>query len=277
MYQGSECTFTNLFMWRKWYNIKWCLFMEHLCIQASRNDTTFILPPFGPDLAKVPFVIDKLVEYFASQSTPFVMKGVYEDIVEVLQKERPAMFKFKDDRDNYDYVYLASDLTDLKGRKFHSKKNHVNSFRHSYPGYQYQQLTADLIPTCIDFTIEWCKKRGCDSDVDLEIEKCAVLEALRHFDQLNFTGGIIFIDGQMEAMTFGELLNPEMAVIHVEKANPDIKGLYAAINQDFCRHAWNDVKYINREEDMGIEGLRKAKESYKPVLMVKKYNAVLGD
>jgi hypothetical protein len=117
----------------------------------------------------------------------------------------------------------------------------------------------------------WCRLRECVEKPDLLAEDYAVRDALTHFEELGYQGGVILINSAVEAFSLGETLNRDTAVIHIEKANPDILGLYAAINQLFCLNAWSEVTYINREQDMGVEGLRKAKESYYPHHMVNKY------
>ena len=121
---------------------------------------------------------------------------------------------------------------------------------------------------------DWCELRDCVEDPDLLHEDRAIYEAISHFKELGFRGGAISIDSKVEAFALGEPLNPDTAVIHIEKANPDIPGLYAAINQLFCAEEWSGVKYINREQDLGLENLRKAKESYYPDHMVEKYTLI---
>jgi hypothetical protein len=117
----------------------------------------------------------------------------------------------------------------------------------------------------------WCQLKNCQEDPSLLMEDYAIHQALTYFEDLNFRGGAILIDNKVEAFALGEQLNKDTAVIHIEKANPDILGLYAAINQLFCLKTWSHMKYINREQDLGVEGLRKAKESYHPHHMVNKY------
>jgi len=139
----------------------------------------------------------------------------------------------------------------------------------------YMPLTEALVQDCIDNELEWCEKRNCDEVLDLRCEKFAIIEALLKFSYLELSGGVIMIGGKVEAFTFGEALNEDTAVIHVEKGNPDINGIYAVINQEYCVNNWESMQYINREEDMGIEGLRKAKESYYPVTLIEKYDVAV--
>ncbi|MEG1413107.1 MAG: phosphatidylglycerol lysyltransferase domain-containing protein [Acidaminococcaceae bacterium] len=274
VYNGSECTFTNLFIWRSCYDINWTINHEALLIKVTRNNVTFLLPPFGGSAETLPLIFNELKLTFVGQQLE--IRGIYEETITSWQKNLPDIVAFTEDRDNWDYVYLQEKLATLAGRKYHSKKNHLNAFKKDQPDYLYEEITPANIEECIAFADLWCERR-IGNDASLGCEFCAIKEALRNMTILKICGGLIRINGKVEAFTFGEKLNQQMAVIHVEKANPDIRGLYTAINQEFCQNAWSAVTYINREEDMGIEGLRKAKESYNPELMVKKYITVLSN
>ncbi|MDF2568442.1 MAG: hypothetical protein K0R55_46 [Sporomusa sp.] len=272
-YENAHFNFTNLFMWRNIYSIKWMELNGYLVIKAGGyGGQQFFLQPFGPDEGVGP-VLDTMASHMTEQGLPFIIRGVEKFMVELLEKWQPGRFDFNNDRDNYDYVYNSKDLIELKGRKYHSKKNHINSFRRNYSDHQYMALTPEWVPHCIENQLEWCRKKGCDDDPTLRGERDAIIEVLTHWTELNLVGGLITIGGKVEGFTFGEQLNKDSAVIHVEKANPDIRGVYPVINQQFCENAWPHLDYINREEDMGIEGLRKAKESYYPVTMVEKFIA----
>lgn len=247
---------------------------ECLCIKASHRGMTYMLAPFG-NPQHYADALDEMMKYFQQQGLPFLLKAVPRWMKDILEQLKPGVFKFHEDRDNYDYVYNAVDLCELKGRKYHRKRNHIKSFKQNFPDFAYQPLTENLVQACIDNELEWCKKRECDEDPSLRCEKFAVIEALTNFSALGFSGGVMFINRKMEAFTFGEVLNQDTAVIHVEKANPDIKGIYSVINQEYCQHNWQSMTYINREEDMGIAGLRKAKESYYPTMLIEKFDVTL--
>ncbi|MFH0957968.1 MAG: phosphatidylglycerol lysyltransferase domain-containing protein, partial [Pseudomonadota bacterium] len=181
-----------------------------------------------------------------------------------------SRFEIDVDKSNFDYVYLSEDLIKLKGNRYHRKKNHLNRFKKTWD-FEFRSMNDVVIDEVLRLQEDWCEFKECDDNQDLFHEDQAIYEALKNYRQLKFKGGVILIDGKVEAFSFGEKLNPETAVIHVEKANPEIQGLYTAINQMFASDSWSDVKYINREQDLGLEGLRKAKESYYPVHMVEKY------
>jgi hypothetical protein len=146
----------------------------------------------------------------------------------------------------------------------------VNQFRRKYR-YEYLSLTHDLIDECLEFEDYWCMMKDCGKYPGLEKERCAILEMLNNFDSLSVKGGVIRVGGKIAALTLGEKMMQDMFVIHVEKANPDIQGLYQVINQEFLMREAGDCRFVNREQDMGVTGLRNAKMSYNPVKFIKKY------
>lgn len=259
-------------MWRGCYDIHWAICHGALIIEVTRDGVNYISQPFGGIDEDLPKILATLREYF--QGSSFQMIAILEEGKARLEKFLPEITEYQDDRDNWDYVYLQEKLASLSGRKYHGKKNHANAFRKEYPDYVYEQITEDNLAECYAFFDKWCERRQAE-DSSIGCEFCAIKEALGNRKVLGIQGGLIRIGGQIEACTFGEKLNEDTALIHVEKANPDIRGLYTVINQDFVNNAWSEVKYINREEDMGKDGLRKAKESYNPEFMVKKYLAVI--
>jgi len=263
----SELTFTNLFIWRHHYQPSWLEWNDCiLIIFHPQKGTAYGLSPFGPGDKKS--ALDVLCKEIAKQTTDVRICRVGEEFV--TNHVDPAKYVVVSDRDNSDYVYLAKDLITLSGNKYHRKKNHLNQFIKNH-AFEYHPLNAELVKRVLGMQESWCQIRECILKPDLLAEDFAVHEALTYFKELGFKGGAILINSMVEAFALGEPLNEDTAVIHIEKANPDVPGLYAAINQLFCLNAWSEVTYINREQDMGVEGLRKAKESYYPHHMVNKY------
>ena len=263
----SELTFTNLFIWRHHYRPIWlqrenCL----LIILESDGVSPFCLQPIGPGNKRN--ALDFLCEQIRRLTQDVKVCRVSEEFVE--KHVDPNHYASFYDRDNSDYVYLSEDLIGLSGRRYHKKKNLLNKFTKNYT-FEYRHLDIELVECLLDMQEKWCRIKECEGKPDLLAEDRAVYEALTHFEDLDYKGGAIEIDSRVEAFSLGEPLNSDTAVIHFEKANPEIPGLYNAINQLFCSNEWSDIKYINREQDMGIEGLRKAKESYNPHHMVNKY------
>lgn len=274
-YENSHFNFTNLFMWREAYQIMWTVEDEVIYLKANWEDEEFAMQPLG-SAEKMQQAIAQWISYFQVQNKPFFMYGVEKFMAEEFKVYDKAVFLVEEDRDNFDYVYQSQDLIQLAGRKFHSKKNHLNSFKKNYPDAQYQPITEEIITQCKLNINGWYKKHGTFDDPILATERHAIIEVLNHFEDLKLEGGAIILDNRVVAFTFGEKLNTDTAVIHVEKADPDIRGAYPAINQSFVQHAWSDMTYINREEDMGIDGLRQAKLSYKPVKLIEKFNVRLS-
>ena len=271
-HENSEFNFTNFFIWRHSDQLKYTVIDDHLCILGLyQYKIPIIFPPLGDYKYGFDTALLKVIEYCKKNGLPIIIKSINEQIKSVMEEALPGMFHFIPDRDNYDYVYLSKDLIHLKGRKFQKKRNHINKFKSLY-NYSYEPISGSNIEECIVAEMEWVASRK--KSIGVYEEKSAVIEALRNFDALNIVGGALRVEGKIEAFSVGELLNPDMAVIHIEKANIEYSGIYAMINQQFAAHCWNDVTYINREEDMGLPGLRKAKLSYNPVKMIKKYTGL---
>ena len=268
--QISELTFTNLFIWRHHYQPAWlewegCI----LIIFHLQKGSIYGLSPFGPGDKKS--ALDVLCKEIAKQTADVRICRAGEEFV--TNHVDPGKYAVVSDRENSDYVYLAKDLINLSGNKYHRKKNHLNQFIKNY-AFEYHPLNRELVRRVLGMQEAWCQIRECVVKPDLLAEDFAVHEALTYFEELGYQGGAILINSVVEVFALGEALYGDTAVIHIEKANPDILGLYAAINQLFCLNAWSEVTYINREQDMGVEGLRKAKESYYPHHMVDKYTLI---
>jgi hypothetical protein len=265
-------------MWREMLNLQWAVEDEVLYIFSSNDDTFAAWQPIGAQ-DKMQDAITKILRVAEENcgDKKFMFVVVEKIFADELKKYPHAKFNITADRDNFDYVYLAQDLINLSGRKFHGKKNHLNAFRKEYPDAEYLPITEEIIPQCREQLNIWSEthKRANPDDPFIGYEQAAIHEIFDHFDAFKLKGGAILLDDKVVAFTFGERLNSDTAVIHVEKADPSIRGIYVAINQGFVEHEWSDVIYINREEDMGIAGLRKAKESYRPIKMIEKFNATL--
>jgi len=265
--QVSELTFTNLFTWRHHYRPTWLEWKQCILILFHpQKGPAYGLCPFGPGDKES--ALDFLCRKIAEETAEVRICRLGEEFV--TNHVDPARYDVVADRNNSDYIYLAKDLINLSGNKYHRKKNHLNQFIRNYT-FEYRALDAELVKRVLGMQEAWCRLRECVEEPDLLAEDFAVHEALTYFDELGYQGGTIIINSVVEAFSLGEPLNQDTAVIHMEKANPDILGLYAAINQLFCLNTWSHMTYINREQDMGVEGLRKAKESYYPHHMGNKY------
>ena len=263
----SEHTFTNMFMWRQHYGYKISGFEDGVLLLVEPEDEEpFFMAPMGfaDPYNAVATCLDFLKERGSARGVSRIEQAVAEKF---LQKDETLILE--PDRDNFDYVYLVDDLINLSGRKYHRKKNHLNKFLKSF-NFEYRSLTKDLLEDCFQLIEEWCILRNCEESPSLAGEAQAIQEALNNMNALSFKGGALMVDGRLEAFSLGEPLNRNTVVIHIEKANGDIQGIYAAINQQFLEHEWSGFELVNREQDLGEEGLRKAKESYLPDHYVEK-------
>lgn len=270
--RNCDLSFSNLCSWRFLYNTQFAILDGFLLLKFWANDELIYMMPVGDgDLKKI---LNTLIEDANQEDEPLCLLGLSEEACSELEELMPGKFQFTTDRDYADYLYLRTDLATLSGKKFQSKRNHVNKFKRTY-NYEYTAITPDRIQECIDLEAEWCKANDCDQHEGTGNERRALLYALHNFDELGLTGGILHVDGKIAAFTFGMPINQETFGIHVEKANTQIDGAYAMINYEFSNHLPEQYIYVNREEDLGIEGLRKAKLSYQPTIVLAKYMATL--
>jgi hypothetical protein len=267
--ETSELTFSNLFIWRAHYGFRWSIHGDYLLVIGhSQDQGSWALPPLGPPPRRE---IVRTLLHWLTQATGNAdprLERVDSRLVAELSGENGLAVE--PTRDHFDYVYSCTDLIHLAGKHYHDKRNHLNSLKRSMP-YTYEPLQEQHIPSCLKLAAQWCAFRRCEEDLNLMGEWEAIEEALKHFMTLEMQGGVILIEGEVEAFTLGELLNKDTAVVHIEKANPEIRGLYALINQQFCEQAWGKVPFINREQDLGEPGLRTAKLSYNPLRLAEKF------
>ncbi|MHA2392841.1 MAG: DUF2156 domain-containing protein [Promethearchaeota archaeon] len=275
---SSEFTFTNHFMWRNYYNSLFLEFEGHLIlysmdylkkrrkpISSDSKDYLYFFPPIGPSPDKIIF---KLFENLENLEVHRVLEEI---CIKLTEDEKFSKLKLDclEDRNNWDYVYNKEEILNLAGNKYRQNRRWLNKFLNNYK-YDFQIITKDLIEKCKELQLEWCIMRACTEDESLEAEQEAIYEALDNFNKLNYRGGLICVEDKCAAYTFGEMLNETTLVIHIEKAHADYEGAYQAINNFFLKNCCTEAVFVNREQDLGIEGLRRAKESYKPIQMVKK-------
>lgn len=263
----SDLSFVSLYIWKDSYQVKLAEFKDALLFLCVYREETYLLPPLGTTEAILP-LLKEAVSYFHRQEMPFKMKAVPPGTAEFILANLPGRYSLAPDRKNWDYIYLTKDLIELKGRKYQQKRNHLNKFKQTYD-YSYEPLTRKYIDDCFRMFEEWAEDKG-DSPT-IQEERLALTKALQNMDALQLKGGVLRVNGRVEAFSLGSLLNRETALIHFEKANHKLSGIYSVINQHFVEKAWFMTKYINREDDMGVPGLREAKKRYHPARMIEKY------
>jgi len=269
----SELTFTNLFVWRTHYKFQWSIYKDWLVIVSLEGEFgTYAVEPVGPSPRdEVTRVVLEWMREEKKEKNPRIERADERTVSEI---EGVQGIIIEPTRDHFDYVYLREDLVNLAGNKYRSKRNHINQLLRTY-SYQYSDLAPDHIQDCIELQEKWCILRRCEDDMNLLGEWDAVKEILSSYESLDVQGGVVTIENKVMAFTIGQMLNDDTAVVHIEKADPEIPGLYPVINQQFCENNWQDVRFINREQDLGMPGLREAKLSYYPDHMVKKFRITL--
>ena len=267
-YPISEYTFTNLYMWRNYYQIRWKVIDDSLFIISLRDSKELgAFPPLGNDPEKGVKILENLAK---SANVPLRMYRVHESFISKLNNFRENL-NIEEDRPNCDYIYLKDNLINLPGKEYLNIRKKLNKFKKRY-NWTYHSLDEGLISLILDMQEEWCGVRDCEDDESLASEYVGIRDILENWIDLGLIGGAIKVDNKVIAYTIGEVLTQDTVVIHVEKANPDYLGAYQAINQFFVNSINSDIVFINREQDLGNENLRKSKERYHPEHFIKKYN-----
>lgn len=267
-----EYNFTSNFIWREIYKLHATRFEDRLIVMSNPDDPSFIFPSGqGP----VEPVVRAIYEYVKSRGQNLVFNTLLNEDREKLEAAFPGKFLIEPDRNDYDYIYDARRLISLSGKKLSSKRNHINKFMMENSNWAYEPITRENIGDVHKMSVEWCLMAGCRDDESLFEESCAVDQAFKHFFSLGLTGGLLRQDGRVIAFAMGEPQNEDTFLIHIEKAFHEINGSYQMINQQFSMANCEDYAFINREDDAGDEGLRRAKLSYDPVFLVEKSSATL--
>ena len=260
MYPTADYTFGNLFIWKHRYNTR-VAFEDGVCFITEK----------GGEYAYFPICSDGLLPEALYKQGCRRLMFVTEDMLARLDKCR-IPYEKREIPDSFDYVYSYADLAELPGKKYHQKRNHIAYFEKLYPDHTFEMITPDIVSECVEFSVKWGEQslHGIDDE-----ERRALDMSLENFASLGFEGGIIRAGGEIVAMSAGERRGNSF-VVHIEKAL-NTRGAYPVINREFVRNVCVGSYLINREEDMGIEGLAKAKQSYHPAYLLKKYLVTLCD
>ena len=266
-FRACDFSFTNMFAWNSKFKTQYDIQHKTLFLKFQEIDgETYYMMPIGP--MPVNESIQILQADAKASNRPFQMKGITVEMWEMISNKMPNQFKYIHERNNDEYIYLSSKLISLSGKKLQSKRNHINRFKIDNPDWQYFPITSKKdLSECVTMLNEWENIKE-DKDRSLQYDYIATRLMLEHFDELQLTVGAILVNGKIIAFTIGEKLTEDTFVVHVEKAFGEINGAYTIINQQFIEHEASKFKYINREEDMGLEPLRKAKLSYQPDILL---------
>lgn len=269
-YEQIDCTFNTLFLWQDAYQTSWAEQDGILFIRAGAGKDTFFMPPFAKEEENFVHGLALIHEEYDKLGLPFRLKSASSWVTEQIERLVPGKYDFIEDRDNEEYIYRTDDMIRLPGKKLRMKKNHLNGFLRQYADYQYEAITKENLEDAKAGIHDWFLRHG-----DIEEEEQAIKRCFDHWDALGVKGAVIRIYGKVEAFTNGDSINEKMAHIIFEKANPEIRGLYQAINRDFLIHEFAETEFVNREEDLGLPGLREAKMGYHPDHLTEKYDVVL--
>lgn len=269
---GSDRAFGTVYLWEESYGTMICEYKGYVIIRFSDEQFYAYVLPFGADNLSEFYELTKKDAQMNGKN--YKIWGMTTSEIEKVEYALPDVFTFLEDRKNADYIYASSDLISLAGRKYHGKRNHVTRFYKKYPSFVYENITEDNVQECLTIAQEW--QDGKDTE-DFIWERKAIEKAIDGFSVLGLKGGMIRIENKPVAFTMGEPINKDTFVIHFEKALNGYEGLYTVINQEFAKRNLSEYSYINREEDLGIEGLRQAKLSYYPIRILEKYSGVLKE
>lgn len=278
--RSADFNFANMFMWDSSYHQQVADLGGRMVAKPKYMQQPFFAFPIGE--GDLQATIKQLCAYSAANGFPFCVKGVTAQHREQLEALFPGKLRFVEDTDHFDYVYQAEKLATLSGKKLHAKRNHINRFVEANGDWHFERMTSAVLPACRAMLVEWIRQyRESGAAMDgIAEEHAAIDRAFTHFEVLELEGGLLYVGDRLIAFTVGEKISSDTYNIHFEKAYADIQGAYPMVNREFVRQILaehSEIQYINREDDMGLENLRRAKQSYYPDFMVEKYSVCLCD
>jgi hypothetical protein len=270
-YPGAEYTFSSAYLWSGYYGR--IAEVDGYLVQARvyGREAVCIYPAGCCDIAGV---LKKIIAHCRERGLTLAFQSLTEEKKDELERLYPGQFRFSPQQATFDYIYSVEALTELRGKKLQAKRNHINRFSAEYPDWYTVPVTPDNIALCRELDRQW---KSCRDEVQaVESEDVALERAFAHFGELEMDGLLLSDGSRMVAFSIGTRMNDEYYDVHFEKALPDVDGAYAVINREFSRmvaEKYPTLRFLNREDDMGLEGLRRAKESYQPALVLTKYVA----
>lgn len=270
---SCEYSFTTLYMWKDACDIQYAICKDALIIKKKDFEGKYhFMQPLGYSKENLKDIIEELVAYKKESKMEYLFKDLEENFIGEIKGLFHGMDEFciKEDRDNFDYLYEAKKLMDLSGKKLHAKKNHYNYFVKNY-NYEVVEINNEkVISDVMEAAKRWYEENE-ERDYKLYYELRAIEEVVHNMSKLKLKGVAVYADEKLAAFGIGEMLNEKLAVIHVEKGDKNINGVYSFINKTLIDRCFSDAEMINREQDLGIDGLRKAKMSYNPLTLEKKF------
>lgn len=269
-YRTTEYNFTNTFNWQGAFGFEIARLDDFAIIRATKPHISYLFPAGNGDVLKaVNFIIDTA----KTEGYQLRFHSLTSSAKEFLEQNFPEKFDFIEKRKYFDYIYSREKLATLSGKKLHSKRNHINRFEQENPTWRYESINAQNCSTALAMCLDWYVQLSEEKDDSITDEREALKKAFANFEKLCLKGGMIFTGEKCVAVTVGSAVSNNTIDVHFEKAYPQIQGAYAIINREFVKNDAAEFEFINREDDMGLEGLRKAKESYQPAELLEKFNA----
>lgn len=272
--QNCDLAFANIYCWKGLYRSELAEVEGDMVIRFRIDGGEQIGYMFPLGEGDLPRVIEALRSDAANFGQPLRLMGLEWEDCCVLKQHYGGAFAVDRRRSMSDYIYRREDLCRLSGKHFQPKRNHLNRFRTHYPNHRFEPLTPERFTECLRLEQTWCQNNDRCREAAIVAEREAMQCAFDHFEELGLRGGCLYVEDRLVAFTYGSTVNHNTFVIHVEKADTHIEGAFAMINHAFAQSLDEQIEWINREEDLGIEGLRKAKLSYNPTHLVDKYSAV---
>ena len=257
--------FTSLYIWKDWGGkTTWDIVEDTLCIEKNFRSSVFTLLPLALDPEKFKKAVNTLIERAQKNNSSLCFREVNSEQAAFFKDNWGDLFETRELEDNANYIYRITNLVDLTGKPYSSKRNHINKLLRSGLELELQKIDSSILTECKDFLSSWMESHPNREDIQLISEYDATITALDNIDALGVTGACLRINNEIQGLTLGEQLNNDTVLIHIEKANAALPGAYPYLNQKFLEQYWQNYTYVNREEDMGNPGLRKAKQSYHP-------------
>jgi len=267
--RNCNYTFANLVGWQFWYNTEVCVLENAVVLRFTLDGQRAYMVCTSEALS-----LELIEALFDDSNGDLTLIGLEDSQVAPLSARQEFSISVEPVRDQYDYIYRRSDLATLRGKHLDAKRNHIHRFRAEHPDFEYRPLTPEFFDECRQLTEIWqARTKFKDASDTIDVEKQVMETIFTNWDALGMTGGSIIVDGRMVAFTYGAAVTTDTLDVCVEKADRHVEGAFAIINQQFAEHLPEQYIYLNREEDMGIPGLRQAKLSYHPEILLT-YNVV---
>lgn len=268
-FRGCEYSFANNMAWHRLYETKICRYKDFYISCSEKDGLHFTFPAGAGDYKEV---LTLLRKYAEECGVPFVVSSVLTENLPLFEEYFPDEYTVENDESGNDYIYLAENLRELRGKKYHGKRNHLKRFYET--DWSYSKMTERDFDECIEFAVKSYNENMSYDDESSVGEQFVINTFFNNFDALDLRGGVIRVGGKVEGFTIGSRINSDTMDIHVEKANAAVNGAYTAIMNEFAKAESAEFTYINREEDLGLEGLRRSKRSYCPEFMLVKNTVI---